>query len=73
MPETYNNCFGLKKCSTTLRQAKTGKHDCRNVTAILSSGPMRLSLWKISQEKLWKISEERLWNINSLNIMVLEF
>ena len=30
MQETRNNCFGSKKCSTTLRQAKTGKHECRN-------------------------------------------
>ena len=33
MQETRNNCFGPKKCSTTLRQTKTGKHECRNVTA----------------------------------------
>ena len=33
MQETRNNCFGSKKSSTTLRQAKTGKHECRNVTA----------------------------------------
>ena len=33
MQETRNNNFGSKKCSTTLRQAKTGKHECRNVTA----------------------------------------
>ena len=30
MQETHNNCFGLKKRSTTLRKAKTGKHKCRN-------------------------------------------
>ena len=33
MQETRNNCFGSKKCSTTLRQAKTSKHECRNVIA----------------------------------------
>ena len=33
MQETRNNCFGLKKCNTTLPQAKTGKHECRNVAA----------------------------------------
>ena len=33
MQETRNNCFGSKKHSTTLFQAKTGKHECRNVTA----------------------------------------
>ena len=33
MQETRNNCFGSKKRSTTLLQAKTGKHECRNVTA----------------------------------------
>ena len=33
MQETRNNCFGTKKCSTTLHQAKTGKHEYRNVTA----------------------------------------
>ena len=33
MQETRNNCFGSEKRSTTLRQAKTGKHENRNVTA----------------------------------------
>ena len=33
MQETRNNCFGSKKRSTTLLQGKTGKHECRNVTA----------------------------------------
>ena len=33
MQETRNNCFGSKICRTTLRQAKTGKHECRNITA----------------------------------------
>ena len=33
MQETRNSCFGSKKHSTTLLQAKTGKHECRNVTA----------------------------------------
>ena len=35
MQETRNNCFKSKKRSTTLHQAKTGKHECRNVTATL--------------------------------------
>ena len=30
--ETRNNCFLPKKCSTTLRQAKAGKHECQNIT-----------------------------------------
>ena len=33
MQEIRNNCFGSKICSTTLRQAKTGKHEYRNITA----------------------------------------
>ena len=33
MQETRNNCFWPKKRCTTFRQAKTGKHECRNVTA----------------------------------------
>ena len=33
MQETHNNCFGSKKRSTALLQAKTGKHEYRNVTA----------------------------------------
>ena len=33
MQETRNNCFGLKICSTALRQAKTDKHEFRNITA----------------------------------------
>ena len=35
MQETLNNCFGLKVRSMMLRQANTGKHECRNVTATL--------------------------------------
>ena len=34
MQETCNNCFGSKICSTALHQAKTGKHECRNITAM---------------------------------------
>ena len=33
MQKTRNNCSGSKKRSTALLQAKTGKHECRNVTA----------------------------------------
>ena len=33
MQETRNNCFGFKIRSTTRRQAKTGKNECRNITA----------------------------------------
>ena len=28
MQETRNNCFGLKRRNTTLRQSKTGKYEC---------------------------------------------
>ena len=31
MQETRNSCFRSKKRSTTIRQAKTGKYECRNV------------------------------------------
>ena len=31
--ETRNNYFGSKKRNKTLRQAKSGKHESRNVTA----------------------------------------
>ena len=41
MQETRNNCFGLKKRSTTLRQAKTGKHECRNITATYAAVILR--------------------------------
>ena len=34
MQETRNSCFGSKERSTTLLQAKTGKHECRNVTIV---------------------------------------
>ena len=34
MQETRNNCFGSKIISTTLLQAKTGKHECLNVTTM---------------------------------------
>ena len=33
MRETRNDCFGPKKRNMTLNQAKTGKHECRNITA----------------------------------------
>ena len=33
MQETRNNCFGSKIYSMTLRQAKIGKHECRNITS----------------------------------------
>ena len=40
MQETRNYCFGSKICSTSLRQAKTGKHLCQNmpVTLLLHFG-----------------------------------
>ena len=33
MQETRNDCFKLKKRNTTLREAKTRKHECRNIAA----------------------------------------
>ena len=33
MQETRNKYFGSKKRTTTFCQAKTDKHECRNVTA----------------------------------------
>ena len=30
MQETCNNCSRLKKCNTTLGQAKAGKQECQN-------------------------------------------
>ena len=33
MEETRNDCFGSKKRNTTLRQAKIGKHEGRNITS----------------------------------------
>ena len=38
MQSTRNNCFGSKKRSTTLRQAKTGKHEGQNVKLLLHFG-----------------------------------
>ena len=32
MQKTLNNCFGSKRHSMTLRQAKTNKPQCRNIT-----------------------------------------
>ena len=34
MQETHKSCFGSKKRSTILRQAKTGKHEYQNITAV---------------------------------------
>ena len=42
MLETRNNCFGSKMRSTTLRQTKTGKHECRNLTATWYVGTLLL-------------------------------
>ena len=42
-----NNCFGSKKRSTTLIQANTCKHECRNVTAtfkVLFNNPKYYSI-----------------------------
>ena len=46
MQETRNNCFGLKICSTILRQVKTGKHECRNVAATLLFFWTRNNCWE---------------------------
>ena len=40
MQEPRNTCFVLKKHSTTLRQAKTGKYECRNITATYVCGAL---------------------------------
>ena len=37
MQETLNNCFGLKIHSTILCQAKTGKHECQNMSATFAT------------------------------------
>ena len=34
MQETRNNFWGSKICSTTLHQAKTGQHECRNISTL---------------------------------------
>ena len=34
MQETCNNCFGSKKHKMTLHLTKTGRHECRNITAM---------------------------------------
>ena len=39
MQETCNNCFGSKICSMTLRQAKTVKHECQNITKMCKKWP----------------------------------
>ena len=36
MQETRNNCFGSEKPSISIRQPKTEKHECRNITATYS-------------------------------------
>ena len=41
MQETRNNSFRSKKLSTILCQAKTGKHDCRNITATYAAVILR--------------------------------
>ena len=49
MQETHNNCFGSKKRRTILRLAKTGKHECRNVTATLTAIITRAYLFSPDQ------------------------
>ena len=48
MQETRNNCFGSKKRRTTLLQLKTGKHECRNVTATYLFSPEEGSCYVFS-------------------------
>ena len=45
MQEICNNCFGSKICNTILRQAKTGKHECRKVTAIFRHSCLPVFAW----------------------------
>ena len=54
MQETRNNYFGLKISSTNFRQAKTGKHDCRNITATVR----KTSIFKTTFEKENPIKEK---------------
>ena len=47
--ETHNNCFSLKKCYTTIHEAKTDKHKCYKFLTfdgvILQSGHQSCCRW----------------------------
>ena len=67
MQENRSNCFGSKKRSSTLRQAKTDKHKCGNITeTYLLLHPKQLlwvsyilwcNFWKRYSVKLSEISK----------------
>ena len=67
MQETRNSCFGSKICSTTIRQAKAVKHECRNITATY------VSIWhpnvrkKIMDQTVIHRDKRCRWNLDLLN------
>ena len=71
MQETRNNCFWSKKCSTTLRQAKTSKHERRNVTATYISA-LVLTCFRLTKGHAMFFRPERIV-ASFLHLMVLLF
>ena len=49
MQETRNNCLGSKMGSTTLRQAKTSKHEFRKVTATYNFSALLLIRFRLTK------------------------
>ena len=71
MQETHNNCFGSKKHRTTLLQAKTGKHECWNVTAMYISA-LVLTCFRLKKGRAMFFRPETIV-VSFLHLMVLFF
>ena len=72
MQEIRNDCFGSKKRSTTLLQAKTGKHESRNVTATLHFRT-RAYLFSPEEESCYVFFQPEAIVVSFLHLMVLFF
>ena len=59
MQETSNNCFGSKIRSTTLYQAKAGKHECRNVMATYKTKVARFKFITVSAPDLFSGTDSK--------------
>ena len=73
MQENCNNCFGSKKCSMTLRQAKTGKMSGQNVTATfnhISQNDIQYKFFRKYQQHKKKYIHIYLCKKSDLNLFI---
>ena len=60
MQKTRNNCFGSKKRNSTLSQAKTNKHECRNIT----STALILTCFRLSKGYVCFLDQKQLFRVS---------